>query len=87
MTNMKGRPCGDPHVGAGEAAPTNKLSGARDLTVLRGIPLADCFRACALGELQGAAGMTRPLQAFGDQVRALHAAHATARFLMKETAR
>lgn len=74
MTNMNGRPCGSrPHPGAGENTPAKEHPGALDLNALKGVPLAECFRACASGALRDVAGMTVPLQAVGDQVRALRA--------------
>ena len=71
MTNMKERPCGDPHVGVGAAALKDRCSSAFELKRLRSIPLVECLRACGTGDLETIAGMTRDLREFGDQVRGL----------------
>lgn len=73
MTNMKERPCGELHVGAGEAALKDKCAKVFELKKLRGIPLADCFRACGTGDLQEIAGMTVELKEVEEQADALWA--------------
>ncbi|WP_443743762.1 hypothetical protein [Sutterella sp.] len=71
MTNMNERPCGAPHAGVDEVALKDKCARVFELKKLRGIPLADCFRACGTGDLQVIAGMTRELKEVEEQANAL----------------